>query len=70
MRSDGIRFLATSLFLNSRTSSCGPRSSTLGCIEGLDELRWGEGCGGGGDDIINVLGGEMVFRIKAGASLG
>lgn len=68
MRSDGIRFLATSLFLNSRTSSCGPRSSTLRCIEGLDELRWGEGWGGG--DIINVLGGEMVFRIKAGASLG
>lgn len=47
MRSDGVQFLAASLFLNSRTSSCGPHSSPLGCIEGLDELRWSEDGGGG-----------------------
>lgn len=69
MHSDGVQFLAASLFLHSGTSSCGPHSSTLGCIEGLDELRWSEG-GGWVGDIIYVLGGEMVFWIKAGASPG
>lgn len=58
---------------------CGPHFSTLGRIEGPEELRWGEGEGkgagvgeeeGAGDDIICVLGGEIMFGIKAGALLG
>lgn len=44
-------------------------------IEGPEELRWGEVAGeeeeeGEEDDIIYVLGGEIVFGIRAGASLG
>ncbi len=36
------------------------------------EVGWGWGCGWGWgeDDIIYVLGGEIVFGIRAGASLG
>lgn len=78
MHSEGIRFLAAGLFLSSRTSSVGLASLRSVALKvrrswrcGCRRRGGGGGVGGwGGGDIICVLGGEIMFGIKASASLG